>query len=105
MRVVIARNAHADTRGTSAPELVRISVAARLVDRQTAGADPEHLDNATSVGRDILTAIDMIPGIDSVRAERHRLHLEIARAFDADAVVAEVLAAIGRAVGEPVGEA
>lgn len=102
MRIVIERNAHANTRGETAPELVYISVAARLVTRQNVEADPERLDNATAVGRDVLTAIDAIPGIDSVRAERHKLTFEVAKAFDADGVVAEVRTAIANAIGESV---
>jgi hypothetical protein len=98
MRVVIDRNVHAQVRG-DLPELIEIHVAARLVSPSALWVKPGDA-RATSVGQDVLTAVDMIPGVEEVMAQRHSLSFVIAKAFDGNAVVAEVVRAIKSSTGE-----
>jgi hypothetical protein len=97
--VRVDRHVCSNTRG-DAPELVRIHLATRLVQRQGFFADLERLDEATLIGREVLAAADAVLGIDTIWAERHALTFEVAKAFNADAVVAEVLTAVRRVVGD-----
>jgi hypothetical protein len=98
MKVTVERHVHAQARGNDS-ELVHLSIAARLA---KIIASPGDLDGATSIGAELLTLIDDIPGVESVWAGRYRLSLEIGEAFDAETVLAEVLAAISTVTGQPI---